>query len=250
MVGPGRLLASSPAPTPMISMIFPEIIDQNADHPPDFSPHLCVGFLILVAFAAVVAAAVCVAGLALGDIHLHFAWQVWHLGTSIFILRGRHGPYGTGLALCHTPSFVAHTALSHTVFHTHLGHTTLSHTSLSHTSLSHTTLSHTHTPSFAHTTLSHATLSCTVFRTHTHKHMFVTHHHTHTHTIFYTQPCHTSSWSHTTLHIQLFNWSIHHHLCLSFLPHTPLRCQSEMVRRKTCFLLVRINIPIYGKRWE
>jgi hypothetical protein len=30
---------------------------------------------------AVVAAAVCVAGVALGDIDLHFAWQAWHLAT-------------------------------------------------------------------------------------------------------------------------------------------------------------------------
>jgi len=27
------------------------------------------------------AAAVCVAGVALGDIGLHFAWQAWHLAT-------------------------------------------------------------------------------------------------------------------------------------------------------------------------
>jgi len=31
-----------------------------------------------------------VAGVALGDIHLRFAWQAWHLG--------RHGTYGTGQA--------------------------------------------------------------------------------------------------------------------------------------------------------
>ena len=31
---------------------------------------------------AVVAAALCVAGVALGDIDLHFAWQAWHLATS------------------------------------------------------------------------------------------------------------------------------------------------------------------------
>ena len=30
---------------------------------------------------AVVAAAVCVAGMALGGIDLHFAWQAWHLAT-------------------------------------------------------------------------------------------------------------------------------------------------------------------------
>ena len=45
------------------------------------------------------AAALCVAGMALGDIHLRFAWQAWHLVTSTFVLRGRRGTYGTGLAL-------------------------------------------------------------------------------------------------------------------------------------------------------
>ena len=48
---------------------------------------------------AVDAAALCVAGVALGDIDLHFAWQAWHLATSTCILRGRRGTYGTGLAL-------------------------------------------------------------------------------------------------------------------------------------------------------
>ena len=74
------------------------------------SPHLG-GFLFLP-FDAVVAAAVCAAGMALGDIDLHFAagvaladidlhfaWQVWHLRTSTFTLRGRCGTYGTGLPL-------------------------------------------------------------------------------------------------------------------------------------------------------
>ena len=40
-----------------------------------------------------------VAGVALGDIYLHFAWQTWHLVTSTFVLRGRHCP------LRHPPSF-------------------------------------------------------------------------------------------------------------------------------------------------
>ena len=48
---------------------------------------------------AVDAAAVCVAGVALGDIDLHFVWQAWHLVTSTFTLHGRRGTYGTGLAL-------------------------------------------------------------------------------------------------------------------------------------------------------
>ena len=45
------------------------------------------------------AAALCVAGVALGDIHLRFTWQAWHLVTSTFVLRGRRGTFGTGLAL-------------------------------------------------------------------------------------------------------------------------------------------------------
>ena len=39
------------------------------------------------------------ARLALGDICLRFTWQAWHLATSAFVLRGRCGTYGTGLAL-------------------------------------------------------------------------------------------------------------------------------------------------------
>jgi len=38
-------------------------------------------------------------GVALGDMHLRFAWQAWHLVTSTCALRGRRGTYGTGLAL-------------------------------------------------------------------------------------------------------------------------------------------------------
>ena len=48
---------------------------------------------------AVGAAAVCVAGVALGDIDLHFAWQAWRLATWTFTFRARRGTYGTGLAL-------------------------------------------------------------------------------------------------------------------------------------------------------
>ena len=35
----------------------------------------------------------------LGDIHLRFTWQAWHLEASTLVLRGRRGTYGTGLAL-------------------------------------------------------------------------------------------------------------------------------------------------------
>ena len=47
-------------------------------------------------FGTVVAAAVCVAGVALGDIEMRFAWQAWHLATATCILRGRRGTYGPG----------------------------------------------------------------------------------------------------------------------------------------------------------
>ena len=45
---------------------------------------------------AVDAGALCVAGVALGDIYLRLAWQLWHLVTSTFVLRGRRGTYCTG----------------------------------------------------------------------------------------------------------------------------------------------------------
>ena len=40
-----------------------------------------------------------VAGVALGDIYLDFAWQAWRLAASNLVLRGKRGTYGTGLAL-------------------------------------------------------------------------------------------------------------------------------------------------------
>ena len=41
-----------------------------------------------------------VAGVALGDIDLHFAWQAWHLAKSTFALRGRHGTWRHPSSLC------------------------------------------------------------------------------------------------------------------------------------------------------
>ena len=51
---------------------------------------------------AVVAAAVGVAGVALGDIDLHFARQAWHLATSASTsaLRGRRGTWRHRRSLC------------------------------------------------------------------------------------------------------------------------------------------------------
>eukprot|EP00435_Cladocopium_sp_Y103_P049072 s2308_g14.t1 len=45
------------------------------------------------------AAAFCVAGVAFGDIDLHFVWQVWHLVISTFTLCGRGGTCGAHLPL-------------------------------------------------------------------------------------------------------------------------------------------------------
>ena len=42
------------------------------------------------------AAALCVAGVALGDIHLRFTWQAWHELASTVVWRGRRGTDGTG----------------------------------------------------------------------------------------------------------------------------------------------------------
>ena len=42
---------------------------------------------------AILAAAVGVAGVALGDIDLYFAWQGWHLATWACTLRGRRGTW-------------------------------------------------------------------------------------------------------------------------------------------------------------
>ena len=42
------------------------------------------------------AAPLCVAGVALGDIHLDITWQAWHKLTATVVLRGRRDTYGTG----------------------------------------------------------------------------------------------------------------------------------------------------------
>ena len=129
---------------------------------------------------AVDAAALCVAGVALGHIHLNSAWQAWHFVTidrhfawqgwriyvrfawqawHLWLWAGSHTIFDT--PLCHTPSF---TPLFHTPSFTH--------------HLSHTTLSHTifHTPSFTHTTLSHTPSFTPLFHTPSVTHHFVTHH--------------------------------------------------------------------------
>ena len=69
-------------------------------HPPSF----CVAGVALMALGGALglvlvardAAALCVAGVALGHIYVRFTWQAWHNVTSTFVLRGRRGTYGTG----------------------------------------------------------------------------------------------------------------------------------------------------------
>ena len=82
----------------------------------------------------------------------HFAWQAWHLGTSTFHLRDKGGTWR------HPPWFrVAAVALM--ALGSALSHMTLSHTTPSHATLSQTILSQTHTHnSFICTTLAHQTL--------------------------------------------------------------------------------------------
>ena len=140
------------------------------------------------------AAPLCVAGVALGDIHHRFMWQAWHLATSTVVLRGRRGLYDTlvvsGDALGPRWSPVTHFAWQawHLVTSTvvsrgrrgtwrhptsfawprwHLWHFGTCH------SCTHHLCCH----------LSHTSLSYTIF--HTHTHIFVTHHLSHT--IFVTQ---------------------------------------------------------------
>ena len=67
-------------------------------------------------------AAVCVAGVALCHIHLPYAWQAWQFVTSTFVLSGRRGTCGTGLALVArlgwdwSPVSPRHFTLSHLSF--------------------------------------------------------------------------------------------------------------------------------------
>ena len=204
----------------------------------------------------------CVAGVALGHIHLrlcvagvalmalgwlwwsvwarfwspvtlrHFAWQAWHLETCTFVLRGRRGTYGTGLAL------VSHAlSLSHTIFVTqHLSHTIFHRHPLSHPTLSHT-IFHTHH-------LSHTIFHHTIFHTHNFfTHHIVTHHLSHTifhlpfchtplcHTPSFTHHlslCHTPSFTHNYLSHTIFHQTIFHTQHLSHtifrhaIFHTPL----------------------------
>ena len=162
------------------------------------------------------AAALCVAGVALGDIRLRFAWQAWQLAASTFVLSHTifvahnfvthhlsHTIFDTPsltpsfTPLCHTPSLTHHFVTHHFVTH-HLSHT-IFHTPHCHTP----SFTHRHRPSFTHT-IFHTTLCLTPsFTTPSFTHHFVTHylsphhlsHTTLSHTIFHTQLCHTPSFT-------------------------------------------------------
>eukprot|EP00435_Cladocopium_sp_Y103_P022042 s3269_g5.t1 len=57
------------------------------------------GLGLVTRLVAAGAASFCVAGVALGDMELHFVWQAWRLATCTFTLCGRRGTCGTGLGL-------------------------------------------------------------------------------------------------------------------------------------------------------
>ena len=61
--------------------------------------HMALGGALGLVLGARDAAALCVAGVALGDIDVRFMWQAWPNLTATFVLlgrRGRRGTHGTG----------------------------------------------------------------------------------------------------------------------------------------------------------
>ena len=119
-------------------------------------------------FGAVVAAAVCVTVVALGDIDLHFAWQAWRLWhwsgsggthTQLFHTTLSQIPFTHNFVTqaFHTHNFVTNNSFTHN-FATYISFThNLLHTTLSHTTLSHTTLLHTQT--YTHNTVTHSSFT-------------------------------------------------------------------------------------------
>ena len=105
----------------------------------------------------------CVAGVALGDIHLDFTWQAWHNRTSTVVLRGRLGTDGTGWRAWSTSS------LTRSIFHTHLCHT--------HTTTYIHTYSHTYVPSYIHTYVRTYIHTCIHTYIHTYRFTFSIFHH-------------------------------------------------------------------------
>ena len=72
-------------------------------HPPSFGVAgvalLALGWVWWRAWLPLDAAALCVAAVELGDVHLRFTWQAWRLATTTFVWRGQRGTWQ------HPPSF-------------------------------------------------------------------------------------------------------------------------------------------------
>ena len=161
----------------------------------------------------------CMAGMALGDMDRHFAWQawpLWHWAGSGGALGSQLAPWSPRLfawqrgAWRHRPSLcVAGVALGdiHAASESSLSNTTLSHT--------HTTLSRI----IFHTRLSHMQLRPHIFATRN----FATHTQLCRAQLFHTQLCHKQL-CHTQLcHTQLFHTQLcHRQICHTQLFHTQL----------------------------
>jgi len=91
---------------------------------------------------AVDATALCVAGVALGDMDVHPAWQAWGLVTSTFVSGGRRGTSGTsGSGLVLVARLSTHN-LSQPVAHTQLVDIHLLHMPILHHLFSNSRVSH------------------------------------------------------------------------------------------------------------
>ena len=212
-------------------------------HPPSF----CVAGVALLALGGAVgsvlvagdAAALCVAGVALGDIHLRFAWQAWHLVTSTFVLRGKRVPHNFVCGSCSPqlcvgflflilypgsasslPPPVVTLHLSHTIFvNHHLSPHLCQPPSFTHIFVNH--LSHPifHTPSLSTTIFHH--FSHAIFVNHQLSPSSTIFHHlcqTSLSTTIFHHLCHTPSFTHNfhTHHTPSLSTTIFHHLS-----HTP-----------------------------
>ena len=218
---------------------------------------MALGWLWWRAWAGLVAgdaAALCVAGVALGDILLRFTWQAWHLVTSTFVLRGRRGTYGTAWRAWTAWSPVTPRHFAWQVWHLvtstfvlrdrrgtcrhppslcgfawqawHLWHCVARLDGFVAGDAAAGVTHHLcHTPSFTHHFVTHL-LSHTIFDTSSFKTLshsiFVTRHLSHT--LFHTQLCHTPSLthphhlSHTTLSPTIFDTQSFTH---NFVTHHP-----------------------------
>ena len=170
-----------------------------------------------------VAAAVCVASVALGDIDLHFAWQVWHLVWQAWHLWHWAGSGG----FCHTQLFHTHNFVAH-FLHTH---TTLSHISFTHNFVTH--FFHTQ-PCHTHTTLSHN------FVTHTqlfHTRNFVTHNSFTRNFVTYASFT-RNTFTYTNLHAHTHNTATHSSFTQPCLHHLLyLSCLSHLIFTSAWWLL-------------